>query len=290
MNKKRIFLIFILLLLLLSSYIYKKYYRPTPASKTEKTSEYVVTNVNIPFGNPSSATSNPANKENYLIEKPQYVLSYSDRNAGPNWVSWHLEKSDIGDTPREDNFHPEEALPEGFSRVLPSDYKNSNYDRGHLCNAKDRSKTREDMDATFSMANMLPQTADLNRQVWENLESYCRSLAERGDEMYIVAGGYGSKETIGKNTKINVPANCWKVVLILPEGDNDFKRINTSTRVIAVDMPNENGIGNDRWQDYITTVRDIENKTGYNFFSALPQSIQDTIESKKDSKAEKPEA
>lgn len=290
MNKRNLLVLIIILLLALGAYIYNNRYQKSGSSERGETSgDYVVTNVNIPFGNPSNATSDPASKENYLIEKLQYVLSYSDSNAGPNWVSWHLQASNIGDTPREDNFHPEEALPEGFSRVMPNDYRGSNYDRGHVCNAKDRSKTREDMDATFSMVNMLPQAPDLNRQVWENLESYCRDLTEQGDEMYIIAGGYGSKETFGDSPKINVPNNCWKVVLVLPEGDNDFKRINSKTRVIAVDMPNKNGIGNDNWRDYITTTRDIESKTGYNFFSALSQDIQNAIENKRDSEAKKPE-
>ena len=286
MTKRKIFILFIILLIAIASYIYNRYQEQ---ENEEEITEYVVTNVNIALGNPSNATNDPLNKENYLIEKPQYVLSYGNSNAGPNWVSWHLEASDIGDTPREENFHPEEALLEGFTRVLPSDYRGSNYDRGHLCNAKDRSKTREDIDATFSMANMLPQTPDLNRQVWENLESYCRNLTKKGDEMYIITGGYGSKEIIGNKNKINVPTNCWKVVLVLSEGDDDLKRINSKTRVIAVDMPNENGISKIPWRDYITTVRDIENKTGYNFFSVLSKEIQDAIETKKDSGSRKPE-
>jgi len=286
LTKKRIYTLIIFIIIALITFLYNRYQQP----EVEKTPDSVVANTNIALGNPSNATNNPANKDNYLIEKRQYVLSYNNQKAGPNWVSWHLEKSDIGQTPREDNFHPEESLPEGFNQVTPYDYAGSNYDRGHICNAKDRSRTREDMDATFSMINMLPQAPDLNRVVWENLESYCRSVVNRGSEMYIVAGGYGSLKTIGKTNKINVPTNCWKVILILPEGDDDLNRINKNTRVIAVDMPNRDGIRDEKWQKYITTARDVENKTGYNFFSNLPQNIQDIIEDKKDpGHATKPE-
>jgi endonuclease G, mitochondrial len=238
-------------------------------------------NVNIALGNPSNANNDLKNKDNYLLEKPQYVLSYNNKKGEANWVSWHLDKSDIGNVPRSD-FHPENDLPKGFNHVLPSDYSGSNYDRGHLCNAKDRSRTKKDMDATFSMANMLPQTGDLNRFAWEKLESYCRNLTTKGNEMYIIAGGYGSKGTIGKSNKVNVPSNCWKIILVLPQGNSDLKRIDKSTRVIAVDMPNRSGITNDTWQKYITTVNQIEKKTGYTFFSEIPKDIQNVLKSEKD--------
>ena len=50
------------------------------------------------FGNPTLngqvARPDAANNaNNYLIEKPQYSLSYNSSNRGPNWVSWQLNKS-----------------------------------------------------------------------------------------------------------------------------------------------------------------------------------------------------
>jgi endonuclease G len=40
-------------------------------------------------------------------------------------------------------------------------------------------------------------------------------------------------------------------------------------------MPNHEGIRDDRWQDYQTTVAEIEKMTGYRFFrsSAIIESI-----------------
>jgi DNA/RNA endonuclease G (NUC1) len=43
-------------------------------------------------------------------------------------------------------------------------------------------------------------------------------------------------------------------------------------------MPNENGIAHDRWIKYKTSVRALEQKTGYDFFSALPVPEQDRLE------------
>ncbi|HVF43541.1 MAG TPA: DNA/RNA non-specific endonuclease [Pyrinomonadaceae bacterium] len=237
---------------------------------------------NAALGDPSDASPDASNKNNYLLVKPQYVLSYNDERGGPNWVSWRLVASDIGDVERQDNFHPEQSLPAGFRRVAPNDYTGSGYDRGHVCNSKDRTATPADNSETFSMANMLPQTPDLNRHVWESLESYSRALARKGNQLYIVAGGYGSAGTIGRSNKVTVPTNCWKVILVLPEG-RDPSQADKNARVIAVDMPNANGIAQDTWEKYATTVRDIEQKTGYRFFTRLTRDVQDALKSKKDS-------
>ena len=79
-----------------------------------------------------------------------------------------------------------------------------------------------------------------------------------------------------------MPARVWKVAIIVPVGNNDVTRITATTRVIAVDTPNDNSINTD-WTKYITTVHVIEQATGYNLLSALPQDIQNAIEINKDS-------
>ena len=45
--------------------------------------------------------------------------------------------------------------------------------------------------------------------------------------------------------RVTVPARVWKVVVVLPAGDNDAARVSAATRVIAVDTPNDNTISTD---------------------------------------------
>jgi len=52
--------------------------------------------------------------------------------------------------------------------------------------------------------------------------------------------------------------------------------------VIAVDMPNSGSVASANWQKYLTTARAIEQKTGYNFLSALRPEVQDAIETRPD--------
>ncbi|WP_245735089.1 DNA/RNA non-specific endonuclease [Pedobacter hartonius] len=144
--------------------------------------------------------------------------------------------------------------------------------------------------ATFLMTNMIPQAPNNNQKIWESFESYIRTQVLSGNEAYIIMGSYGSGG-IGSastsvvnsidNGKINVPANVWKVAVIMPTGDNDISRIASGTRVIAVNTPNVNTI-NAGWKQYIVTVRNIETQTGYNLLSGLPQAVQDVVEKVKD--------
>src|SRR5262249_15526902 len=136
---------------------------------------------------PAAATADPKQRENFLIERPQYVLSYNDKTKTPNWVCWNLKKNDIGDTAR-GAFEPDESLPPEFGKVTPKTYVGSGFDRGHMCNSKDRSDTEENNDATFLMTNMVPQAPNNNRKTWEHLEEYCRTLANSGKDLYMVAG------------------------------------------------------------------------------------------------------
>lgn len=242
--------------------------------------------LHLTLGNPSDATTEVTNKNNFLLVQPQFALSYNNRKGGPNWVAWHLEADDVGDAERCNCFHPDTELPTGFKRIVTSVYTNTGYERGHLCNSEDRTETDDDNFATFAMTNILPQKADNNKGPWVKLENYGRKLAEEGNELYIVAGAFGSKGSFGvTNRKVNIPRVFWKVLVVLPRGNSDLSRINNSTRTIAVCMPNKNGIRPHDWRRYVATVRNIEDATGYDFLSELSTTVQNALETVRDSEA-----
>ncbi|MBD2057806.1 DNA/RNA non-specific endonuclease [Oculatella sp. FACHB-28] len=231
--------------------------------------------VHLSFGNPSNAGED--DPENYLMVKPQYALSYNDSKRIANWVSWQLGPDWIGEAERQDDFRPDETLPEGFYQVTPRDYRQSGYDRGHLAPSADRTATEGDNSSTFVMTNMIPQAPDNNQQTWRGLEDYSRDLVEEGNELYIVAGSYGEQKRIG-NGQVVVPTNTWKVVVVLEPGSG-IEDITEETRVIAVDVPNQDGIDPD-WETYSVSVDEIEAATGYDFLSAVPTETQEAIESR----------
>ncbi|HEX7317355.1 MAG TPA: DNA/RNA non-specific endonuclease [Pyrinomonadaceae bacterium] len=243
--------------------------------------------VHLTMGNPSNAVVDVNQPTNYLLDKPQFAVSYHRDKGRPNWVSWHLASSWLGSTPRQDDFRNDNSLPAGWYQVQGTDYSGSGFDRGHHCPSADRTLTVADNSSTFLMTNMLPQSPDNNQGPWANMENYLRTLVSSGNELYIVMGGSGSGGT-GSNGgttttiaggKVAVPSQVWKVVIVLPTGTNDVTRVTTSTRTIAVIMPNTQGIRSADWKTYRVSVDQVETLTGYNFFSNVPSTIQNVIES-----------
>jgi endonuclease G len=246
---------------------------PTP-TPTPTTSEHLT------MGNPSSAVTDVNQPNNYLMEKPQYSLSYSRDNGGPNWVSWHLDSSWLGSTPRQDDFRADTTLPAGWYQVQATDFSGSGFDRGHMCPSADRTITVTANSATFLMTNMIPQLPANNQGVWANLESYSRTLVSQGNELYIISGGQGLQYFIA-NGHVAVPAQTWKVIIVLPVGTNDVSRVTTSTRTISVVIPNSGTIGTD-WRAYRVSVDQVEAITGFDFFSNVSSGIQAVIEGRVD--------
>ncbi|HEX3101661.1 MAG TPA: DNA/RNA non-specific endonuclease, partial [Pyrinomonadaceae bacterium] len=235
------------------------------------------------FGNPNNATADIANENNYLMTRPQYTLSYNRSKGTPNWVAWRLDSTWVGSAPRQDDYRPDPSLPSGWYQVLDTDYSGSGYDRGHMCPSGDRTRTIPDNSATFLMTNFVPQLAANNQGPWEDFESYCRTLAGQGNEVYIIDGPVGNLGTIA-NGHVVVPSATWKVVLILPNGTNDVQRVSRATRAFGLIVPNQaSGVNlNDTWRKYRVTVNAVETLTGYDFFSAIPKNTQELIERKHD--------
>jgi endonuclease G len=247
--------------------------------------------VHLALGNPSGATDDPADADNYLLRKPYYALSYNNAKGTPNWVSWCVREGDLGDAGR-GQFYPDPDLPAAFKRVTPRDYTGSGFDRGHMCPHSDRTGTAEASAATFAMTNIVPQAPALNQKAWADFEDYCRGLVRRRRQtLYIVAGPQGRggtgtngpAETIARG-KVTVPAQCWKVVLALDEGEGgaaDIARVGPDTRVICVMMPNEESVEHG-WAKHRVSVSHIERLTGYCFFDRVPAEVLGPLKAKVD--------
>ncbi len=235
----------------------------------------------LAMGNPSGATTSTSFPTNYLLSKAQFATSYHRNNGIPNWVSWHIGTADLGSVDRCDCFSPDTTLPAGWYRVTTSSYTGSGFDRGHMTASADRTARTADNAATFLLTNVLPQAPDNNQGPWASLENYMRSLVSSGKELYVVSGGDESKGTIDAG-RVRVPAFTWKVIMVLNAGSSDLSRVNTSTRLIAVSMPNNQGIRANDWRVYRTSVDQVEIYTGLNFFSNVAPSIQSVIEARVD--------
>ena len=229
------------------------------------------------LGNPSRAREDASDRNNFLMRKKFFAVSYNESLGTPNWVSWHLTKAFLGEAPRL-AFHSDHTLPAGFTRIEPADYTGSGFDRGHLCPHGDRAESDEMSESTFVMTNMVPQSPENNEKAWDQLEGYLRSLVlHHGKQIYIVAGPHG-KGGVGRNGfksiirhnnhSIVVPAQTWKVALVLNANSDATRPVDRSARLIGVIVPNDSSAGLE-WAGYRVSVAEIERLTGYRFFDQV---------------------
>jgi endonuclease G len=249
--------------------------------------------VHLTMGDPGCGTiygcaaASLGQPNNFLMDKPEFTISYNRDKGGPNWVSWHLTDEWIGSLTRVDTFRPDPGVPDSWYRVQAFDFSGSGFDRGHMTPNADRDKETSIPinQATFLMSNMVAQAPDNNQGPWAAFEGFLRTLLP-GDEVYIVSGPFGvggtgsaGPATTIANGHVTVPAQTWKVALVIPKASgDDISRVSCSSRTIAVIMPNIQGIRNNPWENYLTTVDAVEQLTGYNFFSNLPPAIQACVE------------
>jgi endonuclease G len=241
-----------------------------------------VLSVHTTLGIPSpTSTTDP---DGYLSVKADYVVSYNSSRKVPNWVSWELNTSYLGATPRQDDFRPDDTLPPTLPQAQLADYMGSGYDRGHMCPSADRTLTVAANSQTFYLTNMVPQAANNNQGPWSDLENECRNLAHAGKELFIISGGTFSASSNQVGSSVVVPDETFKVIVVLDAVGQGPADVTANTRVIAVLMPNENAeiAMTADWHTFRVSVDMIEALTGYDFLSDVDPAVQAIVESRVD--------
>lgn len=204
-----------------------------------------------------------------LLEYPGFKVLYSNDHRQPYFTSWILtgEHAKSRAVDRANNFRPD---PRAKKPSQLADYRRSGYDRGHMAPSADFRYALEPQESTFFLTNISPQASELNTRAWERLEEQCRTWAKRDSVIVIIAGPILSdrlSHTIGNG--VTVPERFFKVVLA-PYAN--------PPRAIGFIMPNSKVQGG--VQATVVTVDQVEAITGYDFFSALPDDIEEQVESK----------
>jgi len=234
------------------------------------------------LGIPSpTSTSNP---NSFLSVKSGYVVSYNSSRKVPNWVSWELNTSYLGSTARQDDFRPDDTFPANIPQASLADFVGSGYDRGHMCPSADRTLTVAANQQTFYLTNMVPQAANNNRGPWVGLEDEARTIVGTGKELFIISGGVfsASSNTIGSG--VVVPDKTFKVIVVLDAVGQGPANVTANTRVIGVEMPNEDSqisLTAD-WRSFRVSVDKIEADTGEDFLSDVDPAIQAIVEARVD--------
>ena len=202
-----------------------------------------------------------------VLQRESYITSYNSETKCPNWVAWHLtaEHAD-GEIAREKSFYEDLDVP--APRATNEDYRRSGWSRGHMCPAGDNKWDEKAMQESNLLTNICPQNQELNSGVWNVIERDCRKWAKKYGDVYIVCGPIllnKDHETIGLN-KVVVPEAFFKVVL----------RMNPKPAAIGFVIRNNEG--KKKRDQFVNTVDEVERITGYDFFPALPDDIEDVVE------------
>lgn len=207
-----------------------------------------------------------------LLFNRYYLLGYSYYFRQAKWAL-EIVSSDREYIPQEEverlnNFRPDFRIPEMFRADLV-DYKNSNFDRGHLIASANKQETKLQNSETFLLSNMSPQAPDFNRKIWRQLEQEIRRLNAKETifETYVICGpvfdfdkavkSIGTED--GNGVSIPVPPAYFKSVLT----ENNKGKLHMWSFII----PNEGT--NKPLEDFQVSTTDVEQYAGIQLWERL---------------------
>ncbi len=216
---------------------------------------------------------NPTSTSNQIIVHDNYSLSYVEEYEQAEWVAYELKKEQITNSNfRRPFFIEDHKVKTGSANWR--NYKQSGFDKGHLCPAADRKFSKSAFEETFLTSNISPQKHEFNDGVWNRLEQKVRYWATKYDGVYVITAGVLEKglATIG-NENVAVPNYFYKVLL---------DEYNGKYRMIGFLIPAEDS--DKPLYEFVVPVDEIERLTGIDFFPKLDDAIETRMEKSSDYK------
>lgn len=241
--------------------------KQTEASKQKDASNRTSVSNRIPSSKDLEIPTLLTPRQQQIIRHTGYTVSYNKDTKLPNWVSYELTRAETKGKEKRSNRFIADPLVKG-AIATNADYTRSGYDKGHMAPAADMKWNPVAMNESFYFSNMCPQHPQLNRRGWKKLEDKIRDWAVADSAIIIICGPVIKKQpkTIGKN-KVVVPQQFFKVIL------SPFVK---PMRAIGFLFNNEQSV--DPLSAYVVTVDSIERLTNMDFFSLLPDEIENKIE------------
>lgn len=200
-----------------------------------------------------------------MVEYVGFNVSFNADLHIPNYVVYELTRSEVqGEEPRSNKFLCDESV-KGCPTT--TDYTGSGYNRGHMAPAADMKWSKQAMKESFYLTNICPQNHSLNSGGWKRLEEKVRDWADRDSAIIVISGPLLDGPVNRLASGVAVPTGFFKVVLA-PYA--------SPVRAIAFVYKNEGGQKKVELQ--ATSVDEVEQRTGFDFFSALPDDIETEIE------------
>ncbi len=254
--------------------LYQLYYSPdfvaAPPAAGDRTHLYA--------GAPRVAGEGDSIPAGRFLRNTGYLVGYREELGAPWWVAYRVRDIDPLPAPAERPSRFESDV-RTVARVEPDAYTGSGYDRGHLA-PNHAIATRHGEAAqreTFLMSNIIPQRHGLNAGLWKQLElRAATSYPARFGEVWVLAGPVFGKSPArlpkgGGATAPAIPEGCY--MILLDESDG-------RVRTLSFLFPQEPAEGA-KPEDYLTTIDEIERRTGLDFFAELPPEVEAELESRR---------
>ena len=216
----------------------------------------------IKYGAPSNSGQ--------LLCRLAYVESYNTAHKTPDWVAYHLTEPEIhGNFLRTHDYRVDPEVGADNNASI-ADFQHSGYVPGQMVPSKDMLYNARAMNESYLLSSVVPLNPRMASGIWAALQQRVRDLVQARGELYIVTGpiyDHKTPKTIGPD-RVAVPDACYEVI---------FDPIHVDA--IAFIIPNRPEPSKDL-PNFVTSVNEVERRTGLNFLSNLDDPVESLVESR----------
>ncbi len=221
--------------------------------------------------------------------KRNYTAYYDTDTYSSLWVAYPLAKGHMGSLKRPENWSFAPDIDQDDQVDLTTRSYKEGHSRGHQIPNGDRNGISGMQNQTFYVINSTPQLQDkFNGTIWADLEGAIRNAVPQNDTLYIATGPVfktvGGNETIEYTYAKNEPnkdvaiANYFFKVVLKVKRSGGYV---TDAKAIGFWFEHKN-YDQRNYSAYAVSVDAVEQKTGYDFFTNLPDGIEATAEQNSD--------
>ncbi|MAC48351.1 MAG: endonuclease [Oceanospirillum sp.] len=206
-----------------------------------------------------------------ILRNEGFVLGYSDYRLNPVWVSYELRA--LNREQKQQRYSRPGHFEKDWRSIWPvthDDYTRTGYDRGHMAPnyAISRLYGRKAQLDSFLMTNITPQKPNLNRKLWQRLEEAAIDhFSHQFHRVQVITGPIFSDNPHRLKSLIQVPESFYKVFVGIDKQDQ-------AVSMLAFVMP-QDVKGSEPLTKFVVSVDEVEQRTGYDFFSKL-NDVQET--------------
>lgn len=272
-------------------------------NKNEVTTDKAVTRLEFPKlkgGNSIIRVYRDGNSKQYDPDNVNYSVEWDCDKKSQRWSCYILtnknrsgKTSNLREYPNDPSLTSSQRWDKdyyyGSSYGTGAHPYDTSFDHGHICPRQDRQYSSNATYQTYYLTNMQPQYKVFNgshpdhkyKGLWIKMENYLNGFKLNDtDTMYVCKGGTIDKEEhilTHIQGKLIVPKYFFVAVLVkkMNKGQAYYKSI-------GMWFPHTNVYhGDDKLSDYAMSIKDLEAKTGIDFFCNLPDNIERDVESQK---------